>query len=471
MKQKFASAGARQDLVAALSGVLGPGAVLTDASLASLDVGWNPANFDAGLLVRPASTQEVAAVVRICRDHHVAIVPQGGRTGLVGGGVSHAGEVILSLERMNRIERLDATERVAVVEAGVTLEILQTLAAAQGLEPGIDLSARGTATLGGMASTNAGGIMAFRCGVMRHRVLGLEAVLPNGEIYRDLTRVVKVAAGYDLKQLFIGAEGTLGIITRLAVKLEPLPRHTATALFALPSVAAVLEAIQLALEIDSGHLRAAEAMWRPFLQLNAEAQGWRDAAIDLSQPIFLLLSLGGADDTALRSSFEDLFAQLCERHADASGIVAQSQRQERELWRLREDTDTVYRAYPSAPSFDVSVPISELDGYVERISREIEAMQLGLRPFVFGHLADGNLHVIFNHTGAFDSETMAAVEHVLYRGLRELGGSFSAEHGVGSKRVHALLATADAGKLGAMRAIKQALDPNGIMNPGKVLPE
>lgn len=437
-------------------------------ALASLDRGWDPANFGAGAMVTPSSTLEVAEVVRICARHGVGIVPHGGRTGLVGGGVSRDGEIILSLGRMNRIVRLDATERVAVVEAGATLQSLQEAATQRGLEPGIDLAARGSATIGGMVSTDAGGMMAFRYGVMRHRVLGLEAVLPDGTILSDLTRVVKVAAGYDVKQLLIGAEGTLGIVTRVAVKLEPLPRATATALFGLPSVAAALELIELGLAAEGGHLRVAEVLWRPFLALNAEAQGWREASYDMNLPVHLLMSLGGANESDLRSAFETMFGQLLERHPEASGIVASSERQDRELFLLREDTATVYRAYPAAPSYDVSVPLSEIDAYVERVARETKG--LGLAPFMFGHLADGNLHLVFNHAGALNAATTAAVEAILYRDLRALGGSFSAEHGVGSKRIHSLLATVDPGKLEAMRIIKQALDPKGVMNPGKVLP-
>lgn len=457
-------------LINALRQRFGVDFVLAGDELARREAGWDPANLAAGVLARPATTAEISELVRLCAENRISIVPQGGRTGLVGGGVSRQGQIILSLERMNRIEHLDPDERVAVVEAGATLESLQAEAAESGLEPGIDLAARGTATLGGMASTNAGGIMAFRNGVMRHRVLGLEAVLSNGEVYRDLTRVVKVAAGYDLKHLFIGAEGTLGVITKLAIKLDPLPRASATALFALPDVGAVLETIRLALDIENGHLRAAEAMWRPFLEMNAKAQGWRDASVDLSQPVFLLLSLGGADEAGLQAAFEELFAKTLERHPSATGIVARSRRQELDLWRLREDTQTVYRAYPAAPSFDVSVPLSELDNYVARVSAEIARKRPALAPFVFGHLADGNLHLIFNHAGPFDAETAGIVEVAVYGELRALGGSFSAEHGVGSKRIGSMLATIDPGKLSAMRRIKRLLDPDGIMNPGKVLP-
>ena len=442
----------------------GPQSLIRGPTLAVRDPGGHPDNLAAGILALPSTTAEVAEIVRICAEHGVGLVPQGGRTGLVGGAISAPGEIALSLERMNAILSIDAQERVAVVEAGATLQSLIDAAEPFGLEPGIDLPSRGSATLGGMASTNAGGIMAFRNGVMRHQVLGLEAVLPDGSPYRDLTRVVKVAAGYDLKQLFIGAEGTLGVITGLAMKLEPKPAASATALFSLPAFGAALDAIDLGLR--TGVLRAAEILGRRFLQLNAEAQEFHDAAIDVTQPLFLLLALGGAEAAPLREALETLFATLAERYPEAGGVTAASERQARELWRLREDTHTVYRAFPAAPSYDVSVPISAIEDYVRRVESETAA--LGFAPFLFGHLADGNLHIIFNHAGPFAPDTSARVEEILYRSLRALGGSFSAEHGVGSKRIGALNATADPGKLALMATVKRALDPNGLINPGKL---
>jgi len=222
-------------LLDALRAAIGAAHVATGDAVKLLDVGWNPHNLDAGVVVSPASTQEVAAVLRLCAQHGVSLVPQAGRTGLVGGSMSQAGQIVLSLLRMDQIEPIDPAERVALVGAGCTLQALQEAAAVHHLEPGIDLAARGSATLGGMVSTNAGGVMAFRNGVMRHRVLGLEAVLPDGTVFQDLTRVVKNSAGYDLKHLFIGAEGTLGVVTRLVIQLDPLPPASATALFGLPS--------------------------------------------------------------------------------------------------------------------------------------------------------------------------------------------------------------------------------------------
>lgn len=456
-------------LVLAMRSAIGAQHVRTDLA-ATIDPGTHPDNLAAGIVASPASTEEVSAIVRLCRSHGVPLVPQGGRTGLVGGSVSQPGEVVLSLDRMNRIERLDPVERTAVVQAGVTLETLQAAALEHRLEPGIDLAARGSATIGGMVSTNAGGVMAFRNGVMRHRILGLEAVLADGTIYSDLTRVVKNSAGYDLKHLFIGAEGTLGIVTRVVMKLEPVPRATATALFGLPSVTAALDLIRLALDSVAGQLRAAEALWQPYIQLTASAQDWSEPGFDLDLPVYLLMSLGGAREGELREEFERLFAEIMERFDEATGIVASSQRQEEALWRLREDTDVLYRTHKTAPSYDVSVPLSEIDRYVARIASGLAAVEAGLNPYIFGHLADGNLHIVLNRAGPLPEAMSAAVEQVLYTGLTEIGGSFSAEHGVGSKRIHALAATADPTKLNLMMRVKDTLDSHVLMNPGKVLP-
>lgn len=424
----------------------------------------------AGVLVLPASTAEVAAVVALCRARRISLVPQGGQTGLVGGCQSQPGQVVLALTRMAEIEAIHPQERVAVVQAGVALEALQTAALAHGLEPGIDLAARGTATIGGMVSTNAGGIMAHRYGVMRHRVLGLEAVLPDGTIYSDMTRVVKNTAGYDLKHLFIGAEGTLGIVTRVVIKLEPLPAATATVMLGLPSVPAALEAITLAMRSETGHLRAAEGLWQSYIQLTAKAQGWADLSFPLDQPVNLILMLGGGDQAALNDAVEQIFATLLDQYPTATGIIAASQRQEADLWRLCEDTDQLYRAHPAAPSYDVSVPLSEIDGYVALVRQGLAALDGGIAPYVFGHLADGNLHIVLNRAGPLSPSLSEAIEQVLYAPLSAMGGSFSAEHGVGAKRIRALMATADAGKLRLMQQIKQSLDPRALMNPGKVLP-
>ncbi len=455
-----------------LRAALGAGRVLTGPDVAALDPGWDADNLRAGVLVQPGTPAEVAAVVGICRNHGIGVVPHGGRTGLVGGGRSAPGQVVLSLARLNRIEFLDPGERVAVVEAGVTLQALQAAAAGHGLEPGVDLAARGSATIGGLVSTNAGGIMAFRHGVMRHQVLGMEAVLANGTTYRDLGRVVKNNAGYDLKQLFIGAEGTLGIVTRVALKLWPTSPATESVLLALPSIEAASTAVRLAMSTDGAALRAAEIMWQGFFRTTAAAAGWSDSGLDMGSPLFLLIGLEGIDPVRVRAAIEGLFAELTAACPGVTGVLAGQRRQEDALWRLREDTETLYHLHPAAPSHDVSVPLSAIPGYVARIRAELAALDSSLDPYIFGHLADGNLHVVLNRAGALVSDDLTtAVSAILYRGLHAAGGSFSAEHGIGAKRLAPLVEHADPVKLALMRSVKRALDPLNLLNPGKVVPE
>ncbi|MCQ2005985.1 FAD-binding oxidoreductase [Rhizobium sp. NRK18] len=456
--------------LSSLEEAVGPRNVKTGADVLGADPGWHPDNLRCGVVVYPGSTDQVAAVVRLCREHRIAIVPHGGKTGLVGGGISKAGEIVVSLERMNRIERLDPVEQVAVVEAGAILQTLQEAAAVDGLSPGIDLAARGSATIGGLVSTNAGGIMAFRNGVMRHRVLGLEAVLADGSVFSDLTRVVKNSAGYDLKHLFIGAEGTLGIVTRVAVKLEPLVPEGATALFGLPSLAAVFALLTEARTLKSGQLAAAEAMWSGFFGFSAGNHGWSAPGYRNDNPVNLLLSFAGHDEVRLAEDIAVLYETMLERFPETEAVLASSLAQRDALWRLREDTEQVYHAFPAAPSYDVSVPLSETEAYVARLEEGLQAVDPDLKPLIFGHIADGNLHIILNRRGGeMPAETLAAAEAALYKDIRFLGGSFSAEHGVGSKRIHSLTETADPVKLRWIGEMKRFLDPDNLFNPGKLV--
>ena len=447
------------------------GANLKDGEAAStIDYGVMPENLGAGVVVFPATTGEVAAVVKCCLAHRVPLVTHGGRTGLVGGGISRPGELVLSTARLNRILSMSPIEHVAVVEAGVTLQALQLAASEHRLEPGIDLPSRGSATIGGMASTNAGGIAAFRYGVMRHRILGLEAVLADGSIYSDLTRVVKNAAGYDLKHLFVGSEGTLGIITRVAIRLEPQPAATATVLFGLPSVDAALATVRRGFYAEYGHLRAAEAIWNAYFRLTSGHHRWSATDYRADHPVNLLVSLGGGEEAALQTELEHIYEEVVADHPNASAVIASSRAQEADLWRLREDTELIYRKHPGAPSYDVSVPLSKVSSYLERCLAGLAQVDDTLDPYVFGHLADGNLHIVLNAAGNdVPTEKTRAIEAVLYRDLGELGGSFSAEHGIGAKRVGSLMETAYPAKLALMHRVKDTLDPAAILNRGKVL--
>ncbi|WP_439623720.1 FAD-binding oxidoreductase [Shinella sp.] len=450
--------------------IVGEGNLKDGEVTSTIDYGVAPENLRAGIVVLPGSTEEVAAVVKCCLAHRVPLVTHGGRTGLVGGAMSRPGELVLSTARLNRILSLSPVEHVAVVEAGVTLQALQIAAAEHRLEPGIDVPSRGSATIGGMASTNAGGISAFRYGVMRHRILGLEAVLADGSIYSDLTRVVKNAAGYDLKHLFVGSEGTLGIITRLAVKLEPQPAATATILFGLPSVDAALKTVRRAFYAEYGHLRAAEAIWNSYFQLTSNHHSWSAPDYRANHPLNLLIALGGGEEAALQGELEHIYEEVIADHSDASAVLASSRAQEAYIWRLREDTDLIYRKHPAAPSYDVSVPLSEINSYLDCRLADLKELDAALDPYVFGHLADGNLHIVLNTAGKdVGTEKARAIETVLYRGLVAIGGSFSAEHGIGVKRMEALLATANPAKMALMHSVKDTLDPATIFNRSKVL--
>ncbi|KRD56916.1 MULTISPECIES: FAD-binding oxidoreductase [unclassified Ensifer] len=450
--------------------IVGDGNLKDGEALSSVDHGVAPENLGAGAVVFPRTTAEVAAVVECCLANGVPLVTHGGRTGLVGGAVSKPGELVLSTARLNRILHISPVERVAVVEAGVTLQALQETASEYRLETGIDLPSRGSATIGGMASTNAGGIAAFRYGVMRHRILGLEAVLADGSVYSDLTRVVKNAAGYDLKHLFVGAEGTLGIITRIAVKLEPQPLATATVLFGLPSVDAAFETVRRGLDAQYGHLRAAEAIWNAYFRLTSGHHRWSVPDYSADHPINLLVSLGGPEEGVLQAELGRIYEGVIEDHPDASAVIASSVAQEADLWRLREDTDLIYRKHPGAPSYDVSVPLSEVETYVARSVASLKQLDSAFDPYVFGHLADGNLHIVLNAAGSeVSGEKARAVEEVLYRDIAAIGGSFSAEHGIGLKRMGSLLVNSDPVKICLMRRIKNTLDAATLLNPGKVV--
>ena len=456
-------------LIAELRAACTNAIVWDEAELASRDPGFDGRNFGASVLVRPRDTQGVASLVRFCAARGLSLVAQGGRTGLAGGAATLPGQIICDLGALNRIEDIDPFSRVAVVQAGTTLGVLQEALAVHGLDPGIDLAARGSATIGGMVSTNAGGIMAFRNGTMRHRVLGLEAVLPDGSIFSDLTRVLKTSAGYDLKHLFIGAEGTLGIVTRVALRLEPVPGASATALVGVPDAASAQRIVRHFLSSTGARLTAAEILWQRFAAAMQRALGYPAGQLPLEAPCLLVLGLGADSVEAAQSALEEGLAAVWEDAGIVDGLVATSQAQAEAIWRLREETGEIERMHHLPPSFDVSVPGGAVDAYVRRIEAGLKKIDATYAPYVFGHLADGNLHISINTDGPLSHALHEAIEDVLYDGLNEAGGSFSAEHGVGLDKREAYERHADPVKQVLARSIKAMLDPGNVMNPGKIV--
>ncbi|HEV7251214.1 MAG TPA: FAD-binding oxidoreductase [Shinella sp.] len=436
--------------------------------LANRHPGEHRDNFGAGVLVEPATPEAAAAVVRWCLENDVPIVPQGGRTGLVGGGISRPGELILSTARLNRIKAIDPLARTVTVGAGVTLQALQEATAEVGLIPGIDLAARGSATIGGMIATNAGGILAFRNGVMRHQVLGIEAVMPDGTLFSDLTRVLKVSAGPDIKQLLIGSEGAYGFVTRAVLKLESFNPMRATALVGLRDATSALALITHFRAQPALQLEGAELMWQRYLRDSAGDKGFDLGWLEDDTPAILLMEVSAESEEQAREALEEGLAGLWEEHGLTSGIVAASLDQARRFWALREDGDFMYRHFPAAPSYDVSVPPGSLDDYVAGLRARLKAIDPGFDAYVYGHIADGNLHLSVIGEGVTAAALKAPIEDAVYTGVAEFGGSFSAEHGVGTEKRRAYLTYGNAARRAVAQAIKAALDPKNLFNPGKV---
>lgn len=451
---------------AALEAALGPGGLLRDAAIDALDPGFEPRNLGARLLARPDSTAAVSRVLSLCHAARVAVIPHGGRTGLAGGAVSAPGQLIVSLERLDRIERIRPAAQTATVEAGVTLEALAAVLAPHGLGPGIDLGARGTATISGMVSTNAGGIDAFRRGTMRERVLGLEAVLADGRVVGALARVRKDNAGLALRQLFVGAEGTLGVVTRIVLALVPLPRTPANSLLAfVPDLAAGVRVLRSLEALPGAELAAAELMSANHVRVTAPAlgvAGLRDAPAEGFAVLFSVVA-GEHGRAVLETALE----RAVEAGEVSDALLAKNAAEERDLWRVREDW-AVDRRFPGGLWFDVSVPLDALPEYLVRLNGRLRAHDPALDVYVVGHLGDGNLHVTVN-AGVPLTARYAEIAPFVYEGLAEVGGSFSAEHGIGLEKRAALERWAGPANLELMRAIKAVFDPLGLMNPGKVL--
>ncbi|MBW8283789.1 MAG: FAD-binding oxidoreductase [Rhizobium sp.] len=456
-----------EQLTQLLSGLHPDLFLLGPSDLAGRHPGEHPDNFASGVMAQPASTQAAAALVSWCAAHDVALVPQGGLTGLVGGNVSHAGEVILSSARLNRILAVHPDEMTVEVEAGVQLETLQQTVAAHGLTTGIDLGSRGSATIGGMVSTNAGGILAFRNGVMRHQVLGLEAVLPSGAVFSDMTRVVKVSAGPDLKQVFIGGEGAFGFVTQVVLKLEPQRPARATAFLGVSDAASALSVIRHFRSLPSVTLEGAEMMWPRYIRDCSALKGFDLSWLD-EDAAALLIEVSAETVERATVALEEGLETLWEPAALKGGVIAQSLDHAKKFWDIREDSGFYYPAIPHAPSFDISVPPTRLDAYVSGLDARLKAIDPGYEAYVYGHVADGNLHLTLIKPGPLPADELLAVENAIYVGIGEAGGSFSAEHGVGTEKRHAYETFASPQKQALARTIKQAVDPKGIFNPGKV---
>ncbi len=452
-----------------LRDLLDTGGFLPAEEVATRSAGiWRSDHLEAGALVRPRTTEEVAGVLRWCHEHGVAVVPQGGLTGLVHGADAGAEEVILSLERMRAIEAIDPRQRTATVQAGVTLQALEEAVDEQGLLFPLDLGARGSATLGGNAATNAGGNRVIRYGMMRDMVLGLEAVLADGTVVSSMNHLIKNNTGYDLKQLFVGSEGTLGIITRLVLRLREKPATRSMALVAVDEfdkVVALLKHMDRGL---GGSLSAFEALWQDFYRLVTSPPATGRPPVAQDYPYYVLLESQGAARALDEARFQEALEGAFEAGLIADAAVAGSEADCQAFWALRDDVEQTMRG--GLPViFDISLPVSAMEAYTRELPAALEAAIGEHRLFIFGHLGDGNLHVIVQVAPADYERLRPKVEELVYAPLEAVGGSVSAEHGIGLEKKPWLGLSRSPAELALMRSLKDALDPRGILNPGKML--
>ncbi len=464
-------------LLARLHNILGPRGLLTDAhdtapfaeDWRKLYTGRTPA------VIRPANTEELSAVVKACVEARVALVPQGGNTSMVAGATPDANntQLVLSLSRMNGVRAVDPVDLTMTLEAGVTLKAAQNAATDAGCLLPLSISSEGTAQIGGVLATNAGGNNTVRYGNARDMVLGLEVVLPDGEIWNGLRRLRKDNTGYCLRQLFCGSEGTLGIITAAVLKLVPRPTAIELALCAVPSAQAALDLFTRFNRHDPAAISAFEYMSGAGMRfVAAHIPG---AAVPFESEHYALIELATPRrDARLRESLESVLEGALEDEIVTDAVIAESEAQRGALWKLREEHAEAQKREGASVKNDVSVPVSRVPELLARAEVAGQALIPGMRMVPFGHMGDGNIHLNFEQPVDGNAAEFLARDHdimdMVGEIVRDLDGSFSAEHGVGRLKPYMMPSWRGGAELATMQAIKRALDPLGLMNPGKVLP-
>jgi len=453
----------RDDFLHALILSLGESAVLigdrlpeksrSDASLSGHDL---PLAY-----LRPVSVEQISSALQLCNEHRVAVVVQGGMTGLAGGANPDRESVALSLESFSGIEEIDTDAGTMTVRAGTVLETAQKAAENAGFLLPIDLGSRGSCQIGGNIATNAGGIRVIRHGVTRDNILGLEAVLANGTVISSMNRLRKNNTGYDLKQLFIGSEGTLGVITRAVIRLQPLPSGKATALVGLSSYE---HAVTLLRRAQAGlvGLSAFEIMWDSYFSFSSKGEGV--TLFDRDHPFVAILE---QSETPSSDDLEAFLGTTFEEGLIADALIAQSQKESRQFWAIREGA--AYDRMPGIINFDISIAVGQLGSFAKACEAALRERYRDAHIAFFGHMGDSNLHIAVS-VGPADDATLHAIDAITYGVVRRFEGSISAEHGIGLLKRDFLGHSRSPEELALMWSVKKALDPHSILNPGKVLP-
>ena len=464
-------------LLQSLRGLLGDAQVLAGGVHPAYETDWRRRWHGRALaIVRPGSTQEVAQVVRLCAEHGTSLVPQGGNTGLVGGGVpdGSGSQVVLSLQRMNRIRAIDPANLTMTVDAGCVLQQVQEAAAARGLLFPLSLAAEGSCTIGGNLATNAGGTQVLRYGNARELCLGLEVVTAQGEVWDGLSGLRKDNTGYDLRGLFIGSEGTLGVITAATLKLQPMPAAFTTAMAACASLQDCVALLDLARNRLGPGLSGFEVMNRFSLSLVERHYPALPSPLPGAAWTVLLEQSGAESEDAARTRFEALLEAALESGAVQDAVVATSLAQTRAMWHVRESIPLAQAEEGLNVKHDISLPVSAIPGFVATTDAALAARYPGIRLVNFGHLGDGNLHYNVQAApgadgAAFLRDEEHAINNIVYDAVQAHAGSISAEHGVGELKREELRERKSPVAMQMMRAVKAALDPRGLMNPGRLL--
>ncbi|MGQ3165327.1 MAG: FAD-binding oxidoreductase [Hydrogenophaga sp.] len=421
-------------------------------------------------VVRPADTAGVATALRICHAHGIGVVPQGGLTGLCGGARADANEIALSLERLVGIEEIDTAAATMTVAAGTPLETVQQAALNAGFFCPLDLGARGSCAIGGNLSTNAGGNRVIRYGMAREMVLGVEAVLADGTVVNCLNKMIKNNAGFDLKHLFIGSEGTLGVITRIVLRMFPKAGSSVVAMCACEDYAAVLRLLGAARSGLGPLLSAFEVMWPDYWDRAVNELRARNpfAGDDTRYGAYVLIEALGTDPESDLPRFESWMEKLLEEGVVPNAVVAQSLAEENALWGVRDACGELHQTWPGHLAFDIGLPQTAMDDYARACKAELAEKVPGLESVFYGHIGDGNVHIVAYRAGD-KVQPKDEVEEVVYGLVQKYGGTVSAEHGIGTIKRRWLGHARSPEQIALMRTLKNAMDPKGILNPGKVL--
>ena len=459
-----------EDFIDELRQALDKGAVLSGDGIDARyhhDNAGNPAPKPRAV-VRPKTTEDVATLLRLCHREGVPVTTQGGMTGLVRATLPNANEIVLSMERMNAIEEVDVSGGVAIAQAGTPLQKLQERVEQDGMMFPLDLGARGSCTIGGNISTNAGGNRVIRYGMTRELILGLEVVTPDGTVLKGLRKYIKNNTGIDLKHLYIGTEGILGVVTRAAVRIFPAPAERQVALCALPSFGKVMAFLKLARRSLGGELTAFEVMWNAYYRQTVERVKGVVGPLPTNHPFYVLLEASGSDAERMRTSLEQMLETAMNDELILDATLSTSNASAAAIWRIRDSSVELGRSFPFAArmGFDVSIAIDRMEAYADALDARVKAIDPQAFTIVMGHVGDGNLHPSVYHEHTPDKHD--AFEKLVYDLTGEFGGSISAEHGIGILKRPYLKMSRTEEEIETMRSLKRALDPKNILNPGRI---